>query len=415
VSATASIIRARARDIAEERVMALAMVWDEVVHHIVEAVLSHEDGKERELHVNIKADMVHELARLQMMLADKVVTRRVAGRDWGGIDPAAERRACLGPAGRAMIEGTGRVVYEHVWRKYMEERWLPKSRKALKREANPPPPATLAVKAVRNQHFISRWFIRDYWAMRDKATRWRRGINGWSKDDILFASWGHRPHSWDDRLEAWFGLLEGDAKQPIQRLLATAPLNPPQQKAFVGYLVIHLLRNPALIEGLREANRQLLEDAAAAAGKAFDEMAQAAHGSLFGNNELYDRLARPLLWSQWAIVSSDAPVFVLPDTFCARGQVDGELRLVVPLTPNMCFITLASKEREKRIVPFHHAADPGLADSLSRLLVQAAQSEFLSDSRFAGGLEGGTAADFNDVLALVEVAVGKGVSMMSPG
>ena len=390
--------------------MALATVWDEVVHRIVEAVLSHEDGQERELHINIKADMVQELARLQLMLAEKVVEKRSAGQDWGEIDPAAEWQACFGPAGQAMIENTGRLFYEHVWRKYMEERWLPKSRKALEREANPPRPATLAVKPVRDQHFISRWFIRDYRAMGDKATRWRRGADGWSRDDILFARWGHRTRSWDDRLEAYFGLLEGDAKLPIQRLLATAPLNPPQQEAFVAYLVIHLLRNPALIDVLRRYNRQLLEDAAVAAGKGFDEMAQAAHGSLFRNNELYDRLARPLLWSKWAIVSSDAPVFVLPDAFCARGHVDGELRLVVPLTPYKCFVTLAAKEREKRVVPFHHAADPALAGSLSQLLVQAASSELLSDRGFSAGSVGGPAPSFNEVLTLVQDAVGKGLS-----
>lgn len=388
--------------------MALATVWDEVVHRIVEAVLSHEDGQERELHINVKAEMVHELARLQLMLAEKVVTNRSASQDWSEIDPAAERQACFGPAGQAMIESTGRLFYEHVWRKYMEERWLPKSRKASERQANPPRPATLAVKPVRNQHFISRWFIRDYWAMGDKTTRWRRGADGWSRDDILFARWGHRSRTWDDRLEAYFALLEGDAKQPIQRLLATTPLNPPQQEAFVGYLVIHLLRNPALIDGLRQYNRELLEDAAVAAGKAFDEMAQAAHGTLFRNNELYDRLARPLLWSQWAIVSSEVPVFVLPDAFCARGHVDGELRLIVPLTPCKCFVTLAAKEREKRVVPFRHAADPALAGSLSQLLVQAAASEFLSDSGFSGGSEGGMAPSFNDVLTRVELAVGKG-------
>lgn len=404
MSISASIIRKRAPGLEDNRVEALAAVWDEVVHRIVETMLSHENGEERELHINVKADMVQELARLQVMLAEKLIERRAADRDLKAVDPAAERRACFEPAGLKMVEATARVAYEHVWHKYMTVRWLPKSRKALEREANPSAPAKLAVKPVNDQHFISRWFIRDYWAEGDKTMRWRQEHGEWLREHILFARWGHRRRVWSDRVEAYFGLLEGDAKRPIQQLLASEPLSPPQQEAFIAYLVIHLLRSPTFIDGLRQNLRQQLEEAAQATGTDVDAIGRSAYATLFCNNALYDRLARPLLWSQWAIVSSPDPVFVLPDTFCARGKVDGELRLIVPLTPRRCFVTLAAKEEKKRIVPFHHAADKDLAGGISQLLVQAAASEFLAERSFSAGAVG-EASSFGDVLTRLGVGV----------
>jgi hypothetical protein len=213
----------------------------------------------------------------------------------------------------------------------MEERWLPKSRSALEKEASPPKEANLSPKPVRDKHFISRWFIRDHWADGPNTTRWRRSGETWSKDRILFGSWGHRQGLWSDRLEAYFGLLEGDAKRPLQMLLAVEPLNQPQQLAFVAHLVVHLLRNPRFVEGLRIRMRGMIESAAVERGVSFEELARAAYETLYKNNKVYDACARPLLWSRWAIVSSPEPVFVLPDTFCARGVVDDTPRIIAPL------------------------------------------------------------------------------------
>jgi hypothetical protein len=303
-----------------------------------------------------------------------------------------------------MIETTARDFYEGHWRKRMEERWLPKSRKALDRETTPPAPTKLSVMPVRDKHFISRWFIRDHWAEGPNTTRWRKSQGGWSRKQILFGSWGHRQGLWSDRLETYFGLLEGDAKSPLQMLLAVEPLNQPQQLAFVAHLVVHILRNPSFVEGLRHHMRDMLENAAAERSVAFDDMARTAYETLYGNNEIYDAYARPLLWSEWAIVSSTEPVFVLPDTFCARGAVDGTPRVFAPLTPYKCFVTLSAQETEKRIVPIQHRADAELARKISQLLVGASASEFLSDPEFVPE-QGGSRPLFSDVLASLEAAL----------
>jgi hypothetical protein len=400
-----SIIRKRAPALPDDKVAALANVWDEVVDRIVQGVLrTHANSVQQGLHINIKPEMGIELAKLILFLTEQVIAERVGDRDLVKIDPDTERLSCLGAEGVKKIEGTAQNAYQQVWLKFLNERWLPKSRKAIEREGNPRPPAKLAVKPVLDKHFISRWLIRDYWAAGPKATCWRKSGCAWSRHKILFAKWGHQRRLWSDRLEAYFGLLEGDAKKPIQMLLATEPLNTPQQQAFIGFLVIHLLRNPKFIGKLRVGTQDVLEQAAKDAGISVDDMARASYETLYLNNDLYDRYARPLFWSQWAIVTSPEPVFVLPDTFCARGSVKGEHRLIVPLTPHKCFVTLAANDFAKRIVPFNHAADIGLARRMSLLLIQAADSEFLSHGDFAfEAIE--TTANFVEILESLQIAL----------
>ena len=126
----------------------------------------------------------------------------------------------------------------------------------------------------------------------------------------------------------------------------------------------------------------MLQEAAKNADVSFEDMARGAYASLFQEHAVYDAYARPLLWSRWAIVKAKQPVFVLPDTFCLRGPVGDEHRVIVPLTPTKCFVTLPSKEEEKRIVPFHIAADQGLARQISNLLIASAQVDFLAHHSF---------------------------------
>jgi hypothetical protein len=286
----------------------------------------------------------------------------------------------------------------------MDVRWLPKSRKALDREENPPIPKPLSVKPVRQKHFISRWFIRDFWSNGGMATRWRRSGDDWDRRTIPFGRWGHREGLWDDRVEAWFMLVEGDGKKPLEMLLATEPLNPPQREALVGFLVIHMLRNPSLVLGLRHHLRDMMDEAAADAGMTFEDMARGAYATLFSNHELYRLWADPLFTSRWAIVSTDHPVFVLPDGFCARTAFGESYRLIVPLTPTKCFVTLAETDDGAGVVPSHVKADPELARGISSLLIDASRTEFLSHPEFALD-PASSRPSFSDVLSDIQAKV----------
>ena len=270
------------------------------------------------------------------------------------------------------------MVHECIWSKRMEERWKPKSAKATEREANPKP-AKLAVKAVGKNHFIPRWFIHDHWATDGTVLLWRRTPGGWTSSKRAYGTWGYREKLYSDPLEAYFGLLEGDAKRPIEMLIETHPLNAPQREALVGFLVIQFLRNPYTIAALQEAVAPVIAEL----GHGDDpEMPRKAYESLYRNNGFYHRIAAPVMWSPWAIVRSERPVFVLPDTFCVRaGAMDG-MRLIVPLTPTVCFVTLPGLEHQKRIVPHTVRADEDLGRRISSALAQTASEEFLSHLDF---------------------------------
>ncbi len=375
---TGTAVRKRLPEVDHHTMKALTEVWDEVVHQIIEEMLTLSETDDVELHINVREDMVMELARLQHWLAERVVEKRLKGRELSSIEPKQEREECLGSKGAETIFGTARIVHEHIWSKRLEERWKPKSVKAIEREAKPKK-ATLAVKPVRRNHFIPRWFIRDQWATDGKVLRWRRTPDGWQASRRGFGEWGYRRKLYSDPLEAYFGLLEGDAKRPIEMLLEMHPLNAPQREALAGFLVIQVLRNPYTISALHGALAPLIADL----GHGDDsEMPRKAYESLYRNNEFYNRIASPVMWSRWAVVRSRRPVFVLPDTFCARvGAMDG-MRLIVPLAPTVCFVTLPSLEQEKRIVPFHVRAEEELCRRIALVLAQAAADEFLSHREF---------------------------------
>ena len=356
----------------------LASIWDEVVHRVIEDSL-RPDQDDDGLHINIKAEMIEEVARLTLWIGEQVVTRRLGDRALSEIDPDQERTECLGPDGDKTIQNTARMVHEHIWSRRMKERWKPKSAKALERDANPKA-TKLVVKPVEKNHFIPKSFIREYWAQDAHVWRWRRTEAGWASKRVPYGTWGHRPNLYSDRTEAYFGLLEGDAAEPLKKLLHTSPLNQPQQLAFVGFLIIQYLRSPFLVQALGDQAERI----AAGIGHVDPDIRKNAYDTLFSNNELYDRLARPVLRSQWALVKAETPSFVLPDSFSVRGDLGSGLRLIVPLTPKVCFVTLPALESEKRVIPISIKADAALAQNIAGLLVGAAVEEFIARIDFEG-------------------------------
>ncbi|WP_123792854.1 DUF4238 domain-containing protein [Pacificibacter maritimus] len=373
-----SVVRKHGPLLSDQVVFPLAHIWDEVVHRITLELMGLATSAEFEPHINMRGEMTLELARLQIWLGEGVVERRINNRPLNTINPDVEREACLGPNGVEIISGTARMAYDHIWKKITDERWKPKSAKALEREKTPRK-TKLAVKPVGKNHFIPKSFLKTNWATNDKILRWRPTDKGWTSFSRNFGQWGYRKGLYSDELEAYFSLLEGDATQPIQMLLDMRPLNDPQRSSFVGFLIIQMLRNPDFIEGSQKA----LAPVIAESGHGDDPtMARRAYETLFQNNELYDRFARPIMWSRWAIVKSEKPVFVLPDRFSVNRDLGDGLRVIVPLTPRACFVTLLDREEEKDIIPHHLPADQSLARRISATLIEGAGSEFVSHLDF---------------------------------
>ena len=120
-----SLIRQQASDLDEGQAGGLAGIWGEVVAAVVDAMLGLSAEREIELHIDLKAEMCFELAKLLLHLSEIVVATRTAGRALAEIELDAERESCLGPAGARKIENTARNIFDSFWSKRMQERWLP--------------------------------------------------------------------------------------------------------------------------------------------------------------------------------------------------------------------------------------------------------------------------------------------------
>lgn len=372
------VIRSRFPTVDDARLGELGAIWDEVVHCIIHEMLTLSLPDVEQLHINMREEMATDIGNLLHWLGEQVVSKRCEGRELCDIDGELERESCLGAEGASDITSTAEMVYEQFWKRKLNDRWKPKSAKAIEREANPRQ-ASLSVKPVDKNHFIPRWFIRDKWAVDGKILRWLKSEKGWNSAYKPFGAWGYRRDLYSDRLEAYFSLLEGDSKQPIEMLLSSCSLNIPQRDALVGFLVIQVVRNPFFIEAVQREIEPVIAEEGLADNP---DMPRLAYETIFKNSKFYNKLAQPIMWSQWALVHSEKPYFVLPDTFGIRGDLGDGLRMIVPLTPNICFVTLPERENAKRILPYHLAADEALALRISAALVEFARNEFLSHSDF---------------------------------
>ncbi len=111
---SSTVVRKLFPEVEHHSIDALTAVWDEVVDRIISEMMTLSKANNVELHINVREDMVMELARLQFWLAERVVEKRVTGRELSSIDPEQEREECLGPEGADTIRGTARMDHERI-------------------------------------------------------------------------------------------------------------------------------------------------------------------------------------------------------------------------------------------------------------------------------------------------------------
>lgn len=93
---------------------------------------------------------------------------------------------------------------------------LKKTNAALAKEKKPKK-TKLAIKEVNDNHFIPKSFIRKYWSKNENIRRNTIKGSVITSKEIPFSQWGFVKNLYSDRLEAYFGLIEGDASMPIQK------------------------------------------------------------------------------------------------------------------------------------------------------------------------------------------------------
>lgn len=362
-----------------ELIEEISAIWNEVVSLIVQQMLEYAELHIGELHINLREEMALELAKLISFLSEKVVSERMNGRLITEIKPEVEREQCFSEVGRSKISTTARNCAERIWIKKYKERWKPKTEAALKKDKAGRKKTKIIPQKVEENHFIPKSYIKRYWS---EGVHIYKGIKApgvvGRKIRIPLGSWGFRVNLYSDHLEAYFGLLEGDATKPIEMVLKVEPLNIPQREALIGFIVIQRIRNPHFMASLAKSIYPLVVSEVGE-DKAKDRAyMQQVYEGLYSQNEFYDKLARPILFSRWAVVRSEAPDFVLPDVCNIFGSYNGRQYVFMPLTPTDCLVVLPVAIGKPRIVPHYVKATESMAKDISYVLYCAAIDEFLS-------------------------------------
>ena len=372
-------------DVSNQHSNELNEIWDEVADRIINRMLELFLPGIDVIHINLRGELILALAKIRVVLASRVAQIRTSDRNLYDIDIKTEREACLGHAGLERIEKSARNVAE-AWQQQYRKRWRPKSLAALQREKEPPKPKPRSPKAITKNHYIARAFIRDHWSTDGSIKRWQKNATGeyFPVAPQPFGKWGHARCLYTDRLEDYFGLVEGDAKRPIAMLLASEPLNNPQRQALVGFLMIQQFRNPTFIERLKAAMKPVVKAAIGEHRSEDDNYMQAVYETLYANNDFYDKITRPVFWNTWVLLKSNGH-FVLPDTWgVLRSEPESDSLYCAPLTPSVCFLSLPPREEQKRVLPITLEIGPERAAQINGILLGRSTREFLSDVDFTG-------------------------------
>ena len=366
-------------DIEDTQAQALVEIWAKVVDLIFEEMDRISKPEMTELHINLREEMILEFAKLRYHIESKVIEAQTSERLPNDIDLDVEREYCLGDIGQKKILNTGRILAENIWLEKYHNRWKPKTRVALKKEKSPPVVKALKIKEVIDNHFIPKSFIKRYWS--EKGVIRKNSISNGVVNhiDTSFGKWGYFRNLYSDQLEAYFGLVEGDASIPIQKVLKVEPINTPQKQALVGFIVIQHIRNPAFIETYNAKLKPVIEQYYGVEKANDIAHVQFIYESIFKNNEVYRNLSKPLFDNQWVLVRSPQKAIVLPDTCNIFTKVNDKPFIVVPLTVSDCLVILPQKA-DGYSWPWYVTATPELERLLLCFLIDHSRAEFLSST-----------------------------------
>ena len=266
----------------------IALVWERVVDSIIKEMLAYADPHIKDLHINLREEMALELAKLIFFISERVVADRLKGRTINEIDPQIEYEQCFSESGKEKISSTAKNCAEAVWLKIYKERWKPKTEAALKKEKDIKT-TRIIPKQVDDNHFIPKSFIKKYWAEGQFVYRNIKKSDGIiEKERVPVGSWGYRRNLYSNHLEAYFGLLKGDAIRPIQMLLNVEPLNALQREALVGFIVIQRLRNPHFMESLERSIAPVVVSEVGAEKAEDKNYMRAVYETLYNQKDFYD-------------------------------------------------------------------------------------------------------------------------------
>lgn len=387
-----------------KQAQSLAQVWGEVTHNIIKEMLRISRPELEEVHINLREEVADELVRLTHSIESQVIKDRTSEKQPNQIDKVIEKEECLGEEGQQKIHNTGKILAENIWLKKYHERWKLKTRAALEKEKTPPKKNPLKIKKVDDNHFIPKSFIKNYWSKNGIIRKNIISSEAITFKDISFGQWGFLKNLYSDWLEAYFGLVEGDASIPIKKILKFEILNRPQKNNLIGFIVIQRLRNPYFIESHNALIKPLIEKNLGSEKANDTDYARLLYESIFNNNEIYQKISKPLRENQWVIIRSPNEAIILPDTCNVFTNTNDIPLIVVPISVSDCLAILPVKA-DKHPFPWYITATQELEKLLTCFLVQHCRSEFLSSiKQEIVALESIEEAEREIIFSIIEIA-----------
>jgi hypothetical protein len=323
---------------------ALADVWSQIQSRVVERTIDigrAEVGQT--MHIDSRPDAIYEGARLLLFVGRSIVDFKEGAQPFEAYDPQAELAHLESDAGRAVIEGTARNVADGAWK--------PLLKRFLKRHpiiATPPPknPPRRVRKTKEphrsRMHFVPQFSSRPWVdAVSGKFDVHQIGVDGEVRTTLGTAKlWGAVDYIYTQRLEARFGQIESQARQPYEKLCHNIPFNRMDTEFWVAFLITQILRTPRAMAKIMAGTRSFIEASGTVYPTDPAHLARAFE-TMFEENEVFAGFHRLVTGRRWSIARCAAETSFLKGDHpvaLSGSTAAGKWTLVYPLTPSDCFV-----------------------------------------------------------------------------
>lgn len=356
-----------------DKINKVSNLFDELINLIFQKLSNKINQKNQEdnIHYLLYEEQIFCLANYRLNFGNYIIRNEIKNIDFDNFNIKKERKRLLGNEKR--IENTSLNLFISLYKNKYEIRWIPKSRKLVnnvkkeKKKRN--------IKNVDKNHFITKSFIKRYW------TNSELNIHLFNKENLIakslpYGKFGHKNNIYSNNLEDYFGLIESNSINIIEKLINIIPINIIEKNSLITFIIIHYLRNPYYFKsGIeREFFKQNMDY----------QSIQNYYESLFDDN-IYKKMTENIFINQWCLLKSNDSLFVLPDTSLLYMLEKDKPFIIFPISPKYCLSILPYKDNrkeEEKIIPTNISLKKDETILISSFLINIANKEFVSNSKF---------------------------------
>lgn len=338
--------------IARARADALAHVWkyeiDGIIHEMFRCA---EEKTGFSFHIQLKDEVVFELVRLGMHLAEVVIDFKLKNCACDQLDPEVELAEASSPTGQERIRNTGRVYAEGAWIK-LTEAWQKQTKRLLEIDGLPRVfkrseillPGQGSAKVTTDNHYIPGFTNRPWADVHGKIMVYSRGLDG----NVLaisrgYLSWGKASFLYSQDLENQLSAIESDASRPHEKLLSGRPFSGTDERDWITFLTCQYFRTPRFILSIvnRLTHKIVDNEWHFPNFPITPRNLRRAYETLFRNDEVYTSYFRAIFRKAWWVVTpAPGEFFLKPDepVLLSGNLKDFKGSLVFPLSPTKCFV-----------------------------------------------------------------------------